>query len=208
MTARNILDYWFGELKDGWVTTDRHALWFGSRAEDDADMRAKFGDMIRQVLDGELESWRETPEGLMAYILLSDQMTRAIFRGTAEAFSGDKLALSACLSAMESGMDLQLPPAHSRFFYLPLEHSEDMENQARCVSAFEEMQTRFPSRREEFVASVHYAREHLEIIRQFGRFPHRNAILNRESSAEERRFLEEGGPTFGQSAAAREESQN
>ena len=83
-----------------------------------------------------------------------------------------------------------------------------MENQARCVSAFEEMQTRFPSRREEFVASVHYAREHLEIIRQFGRFPHRNAILNRESSDEERRFLEEGGPTFGQSAAAREESQN
>ena len=198
-TAATVLQYWFGDNDADFQTRAR--LWFGGIAADDEEMRQRFGDLIHRALGGGLEEWRQSPDGLMAYILLLDQMTRATFRGTAAAFAGDVLALAACKTAMKTKMDLQLPPLHCRFFYLPLEHSENMDDQQECVAAFVRLQTRFPNLQQEFVDSVKYARQHLEIIEQFGRFPHRNAILGRQSSTAEDNFLRNGGPSFGQSAA-------
>ncbi|MGI9298061.1 MAG: DUF924 family protein [Gammaproteobacteria bacterium] len=198
ITPRDVLQYWFGELSGGWTTEDRHTLWFGAAAADDAEMRAKFGGMIARAKNGGLESWRRTPEGLMAFIVLLDQMTRATGRGTAAAFAGDESALAACRAGIAAKIDLRMPAAHCRFFYLPLEHSENLSDQEQCVSAFSELMSRFPRREKEFAESREYARQHLEIIRRFGRFPHRNRILGRPSDAEEERFLRDGGPRFGQ----------
>lgn len=198
MTPHDILQYWFGALRGGWTTEDRHKLWFGGDAADDSEMRTKFGATIARAQNGKLESWRRTPEGLMAFILLLDQMTRATGRGTAAAFAGDEKALAACKTGIARGMHLQMPAAHCRFFYLPLEHSESLSDQEECVSAFSELMARFPEREKEFAESREYARQHLEIVRRFGRFPHRNRILGRASAPEEERFLRDGGPNFGQ----------
>lgn len=195
---RDILHYWFGELSGGWTTDDRGKLWFGGDPADDAEMRALFGGAIARAKNGTLELWRRTPEGLMAFILLLDQMTRATERGTPAAFAGDETALAACKAGIAAKMDLQMPAAHLRFFYLPLEHSESRQDQEQCVAAFSALIARFPEREKEFAESREYARQHWEIIRRFGRFPHRNRILGRPSTAEEERFLQEGGPRFGQ----------
>ena len=193
-----ILNYWFGELADGWTIGDRNKLWFGGDPADDAEMRARFGDTIARAKNGKMESWRQTPDKLMAYILLLDQMTRATGRGTPDAFAGDQKALAACKAGIAAKIDMQIPAAHCRFFYLPLEHSESQADQEECVAAFSALMTRFPAREKEFAESREYARQHLEIIRRFGRFPHRNRILGRASAPEEEVFLRDGGPNFGQ----------
>lgn len=198
IAPRDILEYWFGELADGWTTADREELWFGGEKKDDEEMRFRFSEIIARAKNGELESWRQTPDGLMAYILILDQMTRATGRGTPDAFAGDEKSLAACKAGIAAQTDLQMPAAHCRFFYLPLEHSESLADQEQCVAAFSDLMIRFPARENEFAESREYAREHLEIIRRFGRFPHRNRILGRESTAEEERFLQDGGPDFGQ----------
>ena len=194
-----VLHYWFGELIDGWTSSDRNALWFESRATDDTDMQVQFLAMIELALAGKLEKWREDPEGLMAYIILLDQMTRAVYRGTAKAFAGDNKALAACKAAIATGMDLQLPAIHCRFFYLPFEHSEDIADQKQCITLFTALQQRFPERKEEFIDSLFYVQQHLDIIQRFGRFPHRNAILGRTNSREEEQYLSaKDTPLFGQ----------
>lgn len=195
--VQSILHYWFGELKAGWISSDRNALWFESRVADDADMRAQFATMISRALAGELETWRDTPDGLMAYITLLDQMTRAVHRGTTTAFAGDTKALVACKAAIATGMDLQLPAIHCRFFYLPFEHSEELADQEQCIALFTALKERFPEREEEFIDSLFYAQQHLEIIQQFGRFPHRNVILGRINSSAEEQYLKDA-PLFGQ----------
>lgn len=195
---RDILLYWFGELVDGWTTDERDSLWFGGLGKDDADMGKKFGGMITRALNGELESWRDSADGLMGYILLLDQMIRAVNRGTAAAFDGDKKALAACKSAIDAGIDLQLPAAHCCFFYLPLEHSENIDDQRQCVACFEALSERFSKYKKEFAGGLIYAQQHLDIIRQFGRFPYRNAALGRTSNASEIQYLQDGGVSFGQ----------
>ena len=111
-----ILNYWFGELADGWTIGDRNKLWFGGDPADDAEMRARFGDTIARAKNGKMESWRQTPDKLMAYILLLDQMTRATGRGTPDAFAGDQKALAACKAGIAAKIDMQIPAAHCRFF--------------------------------------------------------------------------------------------
>lgn len=200
MKPEDVLAYWFGQLQDGWFSDadERRKLWFGSRESDDSDMREKFGGLISRALNGELESWRETDSGMCAYIILLDQMTRATGRGTSAAFAGDRKALAACKAGMASGADARLPAAHCLFFYMPLEHSEDLADQHLCVSVFDKLQTRFPDRAQAFADSADYARKHLEIIVKFGRFPHRNQILGRAATEEEEQFLHQGGARFGQ----------
>ena len=195
----DILHYWFGELEDGWTTSDRNKLWFGALPADDQDMREKFGDTVARALDGELEEWRQTDSGLTAYLLLLDQMTRAIYRGTAKAFAGDPRALAACKAGLDDDADKRIPAAHCRFFYLPLEHSENLADQQRCVELFAEAARRFDSRKKEFAESKKYAEAHLDIIRLFGRFPHRNKILSRQSTPEEEQYLQQNpGAHFNQ----------
>ena len=197
---QRILDYWFGALSDGWTLNfeERNHLWFGADKKDDADMKKEFGALVEAALANKLEKWRHSPESLMAYILLLDQMTRAIFRGTPNAFAGDKQALAACKEGIAQELDFQLPPLYCRFYYLPLEHSESLDDQKQCVVAFDNMRQRFARYDKEFIDSVYYAQKHLEIIERFGRFPHRNAILGRESTDEEKEYLAADAPNFGQ----------
>ncbi len=197
----DILFYWFGELVDGDVADAdaRHALWFGSRPEDDQDMQEKFAPLIEQALNGDLEHWRQTPNELMAYIILLDQMTRATKRGTAAAFGGDSKALAACQQGITYGMDQQMQPIYRRFFYLPLEHSENIADQRQCVALFAAAQKQMPEYIDMFADSEKYAIAHLKIIEKFARFPHRNAIVGREDTADEALYLKENpGAHFGQ----------
>jgi uncharacterized protein (DUF924 family) len=187
-----IHDYWFGELDDrGLCREDRNALWFTAREETDADCRSRFGPLVAQALAGELEDWSLRDRGLVALILLLDQFTRNIYRGSARAFAGDGRALTLAQHAIETGHYQRLPAIHQVFLYLPLEHCEDLEVQEECVTLFEELASVTGS--SEIAEFTRYAAAHRDVIALFGRFPHRNAVLGRESTPEELAYLEKHG---------------
>ena len=174
-----VLDYWIGELgPDGW---------YAGGAATDAECRLRFADLWQAAADGGLEHWVDGTVGTLAYLVVTDQMSRNIHRGTALAFATDPLALTAAKRAVAQGWDLGAPEPERQFFYLPFEHSEAPEDQDRAVALIAE---RLP---EGGAETLLHARAHREIIRQFGRFPFRNAALGRVSSAGEEAFLAEGG---------------
>ena len=191
-TIDTIHAFWFGKLDEaGMCVTDRNSLWFASSAETDEACRVRFGHWVEQALAGELEDWMDTDDGLIALILLLDQFTRNIYRGTAQAFAGDSRALAIAQHTIGRGRHLRLPAIHQVFLYLPLEHSEDMEVQEECVTLLEELAGITGS--EQITGFTRYAVAHRDVIAQFGRFPHRNAILGRESSPGELAYLEKHG---------------
>lgn len=172
-----VLDYWLGAVgEDGW---------FAGGAELDAEIRAKFLDVWQAAHDGGLEHWVEGAAGTLAYLIITDQMSRNIHRGSGLAFATDARALAAARKAIDEGWDMAAPEPERMFFYLPFEHSENRGDQARSVRLMEE-------RLADPEMALH-ARAHQEIIHRFGRFPFRNAALGRESTAEEREFMEKGG---------------
>jgi uncharacterized protein (DUF924 family) len=187
-----IHEFWFGELDDNGLCSDnRHSRWFGADEETDAACRSRFGPCLEQALRGELVHWADTDHGLVALVVLLDQFSRNIYRGTAMAFAGDDRALALARDAIESGQHLALPAIHRVFLYLPLEHCEDLDTQDRCVALFEALEdgTDHP----QFAGFTRYAVAHREVIARFGRFPHRNALLGRDSSAEELTYMEQHG---------------
>jgi uncharacterized protein (DUF924 family) len=187
-----IHEFWFGELDEqGFCAGDRQALWFGASAETDANCRARFGTALDQARQGKLGAWSHTDRGLVALVVLLDQFSRNIHRGTAMAFAGDALALGLAQDAIAIGRHLRLPAIHRVFLYLPLEHCEDIVVQEQCVALFEELgrQTRHP----QCAGFTQYAAAHRDVVAEFGRFPHRNAILGRPSSAAELAHLEQHG---------------
>lgn len=180
--------FWFGELDaDGRCLTDRHSRWFGGDPATDAACRKRFGDYLDRALDGELDHWADTDRGLVALVVLLDQFSRNIHRGSALAFAGDGRALALARTAIASGRHLALPAIHRVFLYLPLEHCEDLETQDRCVALFRELEDAMGDAL--FAGFTRYAVAHREVIAQFGRFPHRNAALGRTSSPEELAYL-------------------
>ena len=204
--AREILDFWFGALTpQGWTVSDNLPLWFGGRAADDDAMRQRFGALIEDAAGGRLAEWENhSDDALMALILLTDQMTRAAYRGSAQAFCGDAVALTVCKNGIADGRHKRLPPAWRRFYYLPLEHSEGLADQADCVQQFRQLLEEYPQYAEldtpgaSLTAAVEYAQLHYDIIERFGRFPHRNALLGRTATQEEEDYLANGGEHFGQ----------
>ena len=196
--ATAVHDFWFGPLDaDGFCVEDRHRLWFKADAATDAAIRDRFGLLIEQALAGELDDWTAPRERLTLIVLL-DQFTRNIFRGTARAFEGDARALALARSAVESGHDRRLAPIERTFAYLPFEHAEDPVAQERCVALFRGLIEELPERlRPRVESSLDYALRHREIIARFGRFPHRNRVLGRASTPAEIAYLEDAS-TFGQ----------
>ena len=191
-TITEIHDLWFGELdENGLCKTDRNALWFGADAATDTHCRDLFGASLSHALNGKLDSWEATDGGLVALVVLLDQFSRNIHRGTAQAFSGDTLALAVAQDTIASGCHLRLPRIHRVFLYLPLEHSEDLALQEQCVGLYEELAR--GSDHPQFANFTRYARAHHEVIAQFGRFPHRNALVARQSTADELTYLEQHG---------------
>jgi len=191
-TTVEIHDFWFGELgADGLCRTDRHSLWFSADTATDRVCRERFGAALEQAVAGELDAWADTDQGLVALVVLLDQFSRNIHRGSPRAFAGDGRALALALDAIDSGRHLRLPAIHRVFLYLPLEHSEEIDTQDRGVALFRALEAATNS--PQFSGFTRYAVAHREVIAMFGRFPHRNAILGRTSSAEELSWLEEHG---------------
>jgi len=199
--AQSVFDFWF-QPGPGQPADAPRREWFKKDDAFDREISRRFGALIGEALAGGLLQWdAEGPQSQLSRILLLDQFTRNVHRGTPLAFAGDALALQAAQSMVDAAEDLALPPLQRAFVYLPFEHAEDMAMQEQAVALYTRMEND-----ERDVASaptvkgiagmLDYAQRHREVIRRFGRFPHRNAILNRPSTDEEQAFLEQPGSGF------------
>jgi len=197
-TVHELLTYWFGPLTtDGTTAEDRSDLWWGGHPDTDAQVRTRFLLDLEGAATGDRGSWAETPPGRLALVLCLDQLPRMIHRGTPRAFAFDGMARNLTREGIRRGHDRHLAPIERVFFYLPLEHAEDLVDQESSVALFEQLAAEVPDTlREEFTTYVDFARRHREVIARFGRFPHRNAILGRPSRAEELAFLATPGSSF------------
>ena len=192
MTAQDVLDFWFLPPGDPGYGQARKE-WFRKDPAFDAEIRTRFGNLIEQALAGGLHEWEmEGPQGALARILLLDQFTRNAYRGAPESFAGDTLALAAAQALVDSGADRQLPPFQRAFVYMPYEHAEDARMQQCAVDLF----ARLAAEHAGFDDMLDYAHRHRGVIARFGRFPHRNPILGRSSSADELQYLSEPGAGF------------
>lgn len=200
-TPDEVLDFWFGpdadRSTDSAIAGRQSGLWWGKDADVDAEIDRRFGPLIEPAATGRLDQWKEEPEGWLALILLTDQFPRNAFRDSPKMFSFDGQARALCVDGIEAGVDRRLRPIHRVFFYLPLEHSEDADDQSRCVALMRSLVDQVDDdQRDVFRGFVDYAIAHQRVIDRFGRFPHRNPVLGRESSEEERAFLREPGSSF------------
>ncbi len=199
MRSEQICDYWFGEIIDGNSREDRSALWFGGGEAVDGEIRARFEADLLAAEAGELEHWAEQPRGRLALILLLDQFPLNIYRGSARAYDFEAAALRHCLAGLATGQDTELAAIERTFFYMPLEHAEDIDLQERSVACYRALLDGAPAHLHGALqSSLDYAIEHRDIVARFGRFPHRNRVLGREPSSEELDWLAAGGATYGQ----------
>lgn len=185
-TASDVLLFWFGELPH-----ESRAVWFRKDAAFDAAIGERFGVTVAAALEGAFSDWSLSARGALARVILLDQFTRNIYRDTPRAFAGDALALGIATAIVGKGDDRALDRYERQFVYLPFEHSEAAAAQDRSVELFDAL-----ARETGDDSLLPWARRHAEIIRRFGRFPHRNAILERVSTPEETAFLEEPGSRF------------
>ena len=194
-----VLDFWFGACDaNGSLDPAKKKIWFGDGRKHDAEIRQRFGTLHEQAHGGELEQlWAATPLGRIALIIILDQFSRHIHRGTAAAFAQDPVAQRLVISGLGLNADHALNPAQRAFFYIPLEHAENLEMQRLGVRCFDGLvHTVARAWRKDYEEFLDYAQRHRDIIERFGRFPHRNAPLGRASTAEEIEFLKQPGSSF------------
>jgi uncharacterized protein (DUF924 family) len=197
--VNGILEFWFGPSWDDPTRTgERSGLWWGGK-EHDPEIKQRFGATVARAERAELNGWEETAEGGLALVIVVDQFRRNVFRGLPEAFADDARALAICLRAQDAGWDRELPPIPRVFLYMPMQHAEDLKIQDQAVRVFQALaDEQQPELRNTFQGFANFAVQHRDLIARFGRFPHRNRILEREPTAEEAAFLDDGGATFGQ----------
>ncbi|ARB45902.1 DUF924 family protein [Alloalcanivorax xenomutans] len=188
----DILDFWFDGLDQGdWPPGECERRWFSGGAAVDARIREQFSTRLQAALDRELVAWERHPRSRLALILLLDQFSRNIHRGEAAAFAGDHQAVTLTLEGISTGMESGLPWAGQVFFYMPLMHAEDLALQNQGIACFRSLLERVPEHlKSKIENNLKFAEEHRDIIARFGRFPHRNEALGRESTTEEAVFLE------------------
>jgi len=193
-----LLDWWFGSSDaPTQAARDKGKLWFGKKKSQDTDAQNRFGGLVEQALNGGLSEWTATPQGWLALVLLLDQLPRMIYRDTPKAYSGDKRAQEQVQHGLRLERDLALTPLQRTFIYLVLEHTETPAAQDEAIKRFTALLDLLPSTdREYFTQTLDYARKHQVVVKRFGRFPHRNAVLGRESTAEEVEFLKRPGSRF------------
>lgn len=180
-TKHEILHFWFTET--------RPQQWFLKSDEFDRLIRDRFLVTYQMAKDGLCDSWADDADGALALCIVLDQFPRNLYRNSAEAFSTDEKALRITRLAIRRGFDQMLPPDRRTFLYLPLEHSENIEDQRQSVALFAAMKDVQP-------IGYEYALRHQDIIERFGRFPHRNAVLGRESTEAEKLYLSQPGAGF------------
>lgn len=197
-TIEKILEYWFGTFPDAYSSDPtRVNMWFRDGSNYDQEIFVTFGSIYHRAISGELDHWQEMPRGRLALIILLDQFSRHIHREQAEAFAQDEKAQQLCIDGIAAGDDLNLHPVQRSFFYLPLEHAEEIDRQNLGVEAFARLIEDVPEdHRKPFEMSLEWAKKHHYVIERFGRFPELNEILGRESTQEELEFLESGEYSF------------
>jgi uncharacterized protein (DUF924 family) len=201
VTPREILEYWFADAEStGPEEIGKHfKRWFQGGTEIDEEIKSRFGEAVMLAARDQLAEWENTTEDALALIILFDQFTRNVYRGSARAFAYDKKALQITQKLIASGEDKNLPWPHRGFLYMPMQHSEDKEVQARGVEVYLGLMEDVPEELKKVVKGfADSAREHKAIIDKFGRFPHRNEVLGRESTDEELKYLAAGAKRFGQ----------
>lgn len=185
----DVLDFWFNELEP--------KNWFQKSDEVDEAIRTRFEHLIEPVHAGKYSHWLEVPEGRLAAILVLDQFPRNLYRREPRSFAYDERARELVQAGLQDNVDLKLGDQQRVFFYLPLEHSEDMEDQDLSLAKFSQLVLDvLPDQKELFRRYLDYAWRHYEIVKRFGRYPHRNDILGRESSSKEKKFLTQPGSSF------------
>jgi uncharacterized protein (DUF924 family) len=189
--ARAVLDFWFGGPGSEAAGTLRREWWRKDPAFD-REVSERFGPLLERALSGTLAHWSLEPRTALAQVLLLDQFMRNAFRGTPRAFDGDERALAAARAMVASGQHETLPAEQRAFVYMPFEHAESLRAQDEGVRLFERLAAVSPAHAEQ----LDYARRHRAIVARFGRFPHRNRLLGRESTPEEAAFLLEPGSSF------------
>lgn len=198
-SARDVLDFWFGDARDDLDAVSRQSKrWWGSGQDIDGECRERFGDLHARAAGGELGGWRDAAPTRLALVLLFDQLSRNLHRGTAAAFANDAAAADLVLEGRALGFDRRLTPVERPFFYMPLCHAEDLAMQELGVQVFEAMAASDHDPRLAYEGFAKHARQHRDIVARFGRFPHRNVILGRDSTPKEQAYLDAGAPSFGQ----------
>jgi uncharacterized protein (DUF924 family) len=198
-SPQDVLDFWFGDgLQHDWPSQDLNPLWFGGGAEQDDQIRQRFGALVASALSGGLSEWESALTTRLALVIVLDQFSRNVHRSQAQAFAGDARAQQLVLATLAAREDETLARVGRVFLYMPLMHAEDIALQARCVERFTALHDNSPpALREKLASNLRFAREHRDTVARFGRFPHRNAALGRESSDAELAFLKTG-PRYGQ----------
>ncbi len=177
MNHEEVLTFWFSDK----------SRWWKKDPAFDEEIRQRFLEVLTAITHDECEDWKTTAHGALAYVIVLDQFSRNMFRHSANMFANDERARSAANEAIENGFDRELNEDERSFLYMPFMHSEYLSDQERSVELFESLNA---------LQSLDYAKQHRDIIRRFGRFPHRNALLGRRSSPEELTFLQQPGSSF------------
>lgn len=196
--AEQVLEFWFGQAEDcDQYLQQQNKKWFSSALDDQIQQR--FGELTQHAVAGQLNHWSEQPRTRLALILILDQFSRNLFRGTPQAFAQDPHALDLCLNGLDHNMTNGFKIAERAFFKMPLQHSENLEIQERSVREFAALRDQAPEAAQKQAEGYYrFAVLHRDIVKKFGRFPHRNQILGRVSTEEEKTYMAEGGQTFGQ----------
>ncbi|MDG1311750.1 MAG: DUF924 domain-containing protein [Porticoccaceae bacterium] len=201
MDIQQVLQFWFGQTINRATPSAQAKLWWSKQQAVDQKIREDFADGLQALARGEYREWLHTASGRLAAIIVLDQFSRNMYRDTPEAFAQDSLALSWCLEGLEKNVDLQLEPAERVFFYLPLEHSENLEMQDLCCRKFAELlddniNTEPAPSDGTYEGFYRYAKSHRDVVQKFGRFPHRNKILGRTNTELEEEYLNTPGTGF------------
>lgn len=188
---QKVLDFWFGPLPTPQTyPEDKVALWFVGGPEMDREISSRFGEEVRQANSGQLNSWRETARGRLALILLLDQFPRYMYRNNALAYASDAMARGLVLEGLQKGEDKQLLPVERAYFYMPLQHSEDINLQNLSVQLYSQLANEAPEAiKPQMEAFLRYAILHQQTISKFKRFPNRNRVLGRPSTVEEALYM-------------------
>jgi uncharacterized protein (DUF924 family) len=193
-----VLEFWFGPLDArGCASQAKSRAWFEKNEPFDREIEQRFGALHAVLARGEKEDWHASARGALAAVIVLDQFSRNMFRNTKQMFESDPRALSIATALVDRGADRKLAFDERGFVYMPFMHSEKLADQERCVELFRTFRDEhIGDLRERCQYSLGYAERHRDIVRRFGRFPHRNAILERESTPEELEFLKQPGSSF------------
>lgn len=198
VAPEDVLWFWLGDVDgDGLADTALTQRWWRKDPEFDQEIAAKFEPTWQAIMAGDREAWLDDPHSRLAYIIVLDQFSRNMFRGTPRAFEGDAKALGVAADGVKVGLDRALHGHERVFFYMPFMHSEELAVQERGIELFRALRDQSDGLVREAVAgNVDYARRHRDVIARWGRFPHRNAVLGRESTPEEVEFLKGPNSSF------------